>query len=61
MKSVLMEKMFGFHPSEYIEQGKCVPAPIGCGEKVEPFENKLDEQEYKISGLCPSCQKKYFN
>ena len=60
MKDVFVQKMFGFRPSQYIEQGKCVPAPMGCGGDAKSFNNELDEKEYKISGLCSDCQKKYF-
>lgn len=60
MRDALIEKMYGFRPSEYIQKGLCVPAPTGCGQPVSPFAQASDEVEYKISGLCSECQKKYF-
>ncbi|WXW92665.1 hypothetical protein SEA_ENYGMA_212 [Streptomyces phage Enygma] len=44
-----------------VAKGKCVSLaglPIGCGKNVsaDDFRDDLSRREYKISGLCQSCQ-----
>ena len=39
-----------------IKADRCVPAPIGCGNPVAEFRDKLSYKEYTISGLCQKCQ-----
>lgn len=38
----------------------CVPAPIGCGKPVGEFRDEISRREYRISGLCQTCQDKFF-
>jgi len=53
-----------FARSSSIEGEFCVPAPFGCGRKLEAGEidswEILDAREYRISGLCPTCQAAIF-
>lgn len=46
-----------------IENNRCVPAPIGCGQPVKFPKGFCDDnslREYQISGLCQRCQDKVF-
>jgi hypothetical protein len=43
-----------------IEGNKCVNPPIGCGQPITGFRDELSEREYRISGLCQSCQDMVF-
>jgi hypothetical protein len=50
---------FGFDKEvKSVEMGQC---PF-CKEKInmENFEDELSLKEFKISGLCQSCQNKFF-
>lgn len=38
----------------------CIPAPIGCGGPATDFRDDISRTEYRISGLCQSCQDKIF-
>ena len=38
----------------------CIPAPIGCGNPIDGFRDKLSQREYSISGLCQRCQDTVF-
>lgn len=53
-----------FKRSTSIESLRCVPKPIGCGRQIDPGEievwTQLDIEEYRISGLCKTCQDKVF-
>lgn len=52
-------KAFGFDKEvEAVQQGKC---PF-CGKVVDPqeFRAEINEREFKISGLCQSCQDQVF-
>lgn len=48
-----------------IESAKCVSAPFGCGQGIgdpeKHFTSDLSFKEYRISGLCQSCQGKIFS
>jgi hypothetical protein len=55
----LLEMMAG--RSTAIENARCIPAPIGCGEPVSEFRDTISAKEYTISGLCQACQDKIFN
>jgi hypothetical protein len=35
---------------------RCMPKPIGCGEKITGFSDALSEKEYGITCLCQKCQ-----
>ena len=54
-----------FKRSSSIESLKCVPKPIGCGRQIDPGEievwDPLTIQEYRISGLCNTCQDEIFD
>lgn len=53
-----LEQNFG--RTTAINENKCIPKPIGCGNVVGSFRDKLSEKEYTISGLCQNCQDKIF-
>lgn len=39
----------------------CVGKPFGCGQPItEKFEDAASEKEYRISGLCQTCQNEVF-
>lgn len=46
--------------SDSIEANLCVPTPIGCGKPIGAFSNEVSRREYKISGLCQSCQDSFY-
>lgn len=47
-----ISRLFGKDRLTTISQNKC----MSCGNKVGAFKSALCEREYKISGLCQSCQ-----
>lgn len=55
-------------PVDYVVGGRqtaqahnrCMPAPIGCGEPAEHFDDETSRREYRISGLCQKCQNAIF-
>jgi len=55
-----LEENFG--RSTAIQENVCVPEPIGCGRPVDmsEFRDDLSRREYRISGLCQSCQDAIF-
>lgn len=57
----LAEKMFGFNPKDYIKRDLCVPSPIGCGGVADEFRDMQSRKEYSMSGMCQSCQDKFFS
>ena len=54
--------MFGFDRQETIKENVCAPAPIGCGKPISNFGmwSEIEQAEYKISGLCQTCQAEIF-
>lgn len=53
--------VFGFDRQETIHENVCVPAPIGCGKPVDLSEmSEIEQKEYRISGLCKTCQREIF-
>lgn len=60
MKRVIDILLPNLKREEYINQGKCVDKPFGCGEPITSFTDTLSEKEYKISGLCQNCQDRIF-
>ena len=58
MNPKLMEQTGFTRKLKMVLLGKC---PF-CGREVDPnsFRNTLSEREYRISGLCQSCQNKTF-
>ena len=42
-----------------LEEGTCMPPPIGCGKPIKGFKNDLARKEYGITFLCDECQEKY--
>ena len=56
----MMINMFGFDRRTFIENNKCVPAPIGCGGDATEFDNESSQREYTLSGMCQACQNKFF-
>jgi hypothetical protein len=53
-----------FGRSSAINELKCIPAPVGCGRQLLPSEvecwDQLTIKEYRISGLCKTCQDSIF-
>ena len=45
-------KVFGRSPSLAIAGNQCVK----CGESAVDFKDEVSQKEYRISGLCQSCQ-----
>ena len=39
----------------------CAPVPLGCGEEVTGFKDRLSAKEYRLSGFCQCCQDKMFH
>jgi hypothetical protein len=59
---MFLEERYG--RTSAINDGKCVPEPVGCGrqltqEEVEEWD-RLTLKEYTISGMCKDCQDKFF-
>jgi hypothetical protein len=53
--------LFGFSRRVAISGDVCVPAPIGCGKPVDlTGQDDVTVREYRISGLCPTCQDAIF-
>ncbi|KKM33136.1 hypothetical protein LCGC14_1565470 [marine sediment metagenome] len=44
-----------------IEADRCVGEPIGCGQPAVIFRDGLSKQEYRMSGLCQTCQDSLFS
>lgn len=60
-----LASVFGFDRRDSIRELKCVPKPIGCGKTIPIDEwlnsyTAIEQNEYKISGLCVDCQKEVF-
>lgn len=51
-----IKSIFGFNRRGYIQDNRCVPAPIGCGGPAIEFRDEESRHEYAISGLCQRCQ-----
>lgn len=49
-----LEKVFG--RSSSINKMKCVC----CGQEAKQFKDEISVREYRISGLCQTCQDKTF-
>lgn len=43
-----------------LSEARCMPKPIGCGEKIGKFKDTLSEKEYCITGLCQTCQNRFY-
>ncbi len=43
-----------------IKADRCVDEPIGCGEPAIVFRDGLSKREYRMSGLCQTCQDSLF-
>lgn len=53
----------GDSTADAMANNRCLAKPIGCGKTIDPlteFKDKLSRREYKISGLCQSCQDMVF-
>ena len=58
----MIKQMFGFDRKDAIENNRCVPKPIGCGQDIDPDSYEPTYRaEYVISGLCEDCQKRIFS
>jgi hypothetical protein len=51
------KEVFGRTSTQAQEAGICTT----CGGKIEGFKSEKAEREYKISGMCQSCQDDVFN
>ena len=58
----LLTSMFGVDRQGSIKENVCVNPPIGCGQPISNFGlwSEIEQAEYKISGLCQSCQQEIF-
>jgi hypothetical protein len=54
--------MFGVDRQESIKENVCIGPPIGCGKPIANFGlwSEIEQAEYRISGLCQSCQSEVF-
>jgi len=54
-----LSAMFGINRKESIESKKCVM----CPEEVDldSFKDELSLKEFHISGMCQTCQDKFFS
>lgn len=54
--------MFGIDRRGSIIMDECVAPPIGCGKPIQNFSlwSEVEQAEYRISGLCQSCQQEVF-
>ncbi len=43
-----------------IKADLCVDEPIGCGKPVGDFREDASADEYRLSGLCQTCQDDLF-
>lgn len=48
------------HRPVAIATGHCVSPPVGCGAKVVGFVDSISAQEYQITGMCQSCQDRFY-
>ncbi len=61
LESVIKD-VLGIDRLTSIRENKCIPAPIGCGQEVEPETwDYLTRKEFTISGLCADCQNAFFD
>lgn len=63
-KSKAMEKLLhdltGQDRRTVIRSDMCMAAPYGCGGPATDFTDDVSAREYRISGLCQSCQDNIF-
>jgi len=52
MNKDLMRKMGFEKEMDEFDEGNC---PL-CGKRITEFRDELSKEEFKISGLCESCQ-----
>lgn len=54
--------MFGVDRQAVIKENVCVDPPIGCGQPIANFSlwSEMEQEEYKVSGMCQSCQARVF-
>lgn len=48
------------HRQISIATSTCVSPPFGCGNPVAGFRDEISAKEYKITGMCQSCQDRIF-
>jgi hypothetical protein len=46
--------------SSAITEALCIKPPFGCGKAITPFRDEKSAAEYRISGLCQTCQDEVF-
>lgn len=52
--------LMGVNRRTVIQSDRCAPPPWGCGGPATSFTDGLSIREYRISGLCQTCQDKVF-
>ena len=55
--NTLSKQCFGMSLGEAHRKKIC----IQCKMRIGTFLDEVSRMEYEISGLCPTCQKKYFS
>lgn len=55
-----LNRILGDNRKASITTNLCVAPPIGCGGPATEFRDELSEKEYRISGLCQTCQDSIF-
>ena len=51
-----LKGIFGIDRREAIRKDVCQPRPLGCGGPATKFKDEISKAEYRISGLCQTCQ-----
>ena len=46
----------GDHPEDAVAEKRCLRPPIGCGEPIVGFRDRDSYREWRITGLCQTCQ-----
>jgi hypothetical protein len=56
----MLTDVFGVDRQKSIRDNVCVDPPIGCGQPITDW-SELEQNEYRISGLCGNCQRQVFS
>jgi len=52
----LAKHLYGRTKEEALAKGIC----ISCGKKANSFTDEISKKEYRISGMCQTCQDEFF-
>lgn len=51
-----LTRITGQRRADVVRSNRCMAAPFGCGGEAVEFRDEASTREYRISGLCQSCQ-----